>query len=1445
MLPETVLDNALRSPNNNSGANGNGGGVSGVSGFVSGFGSRNRASLCLSPVSGAQVTLDPVSKRRSWCGTPTSSSAANAAAAQQMLMVKRYGELGQFKPRSDLFGSDNHNNHNQHPSAAIGLSTTYFTDHHDPRHHRLQPSSNGINQMVSPRASPGTPPPCHVNNNPFTASAIVANHLNRNRNHQRNGHNGINSVQQLMPRQRLDCGRQQEVLDVDTCGEDDYHSRSESRESLVSSNGAGSEGGSEDSGDTGDYGAACDIGLVERLRRSHPIWFLPGIQRAGAFHLLQGKEEGVFVVRQSSQSKTMALSVRLPPDKGPYIEHYLIQSSDAGLGLETSENRFEDIPALIAHYANCCDELPVQLLLPKSIREATSRHQLSSLALLGSEFWRYSPPPSNASSPDADLALNLNPLMSTFKAPEPSTPLSAQEPKPARPKTLNLATRINPPDSAAPVRTIPALKNEQATRTPPPPPPRWSKPSTPQNNNNNFTVTTTFTIQMNADSPKAESAAQPMEMIVHCDPKRMSPEGKTSTLSSKGSLRRRNITELQQQILSPTGSSILSPNSDPSSILSPDTLSPLMVGKTTRQSRRARQKASKHYQESDILESPTVYYRSNVGDKISDYEDVWTNEQQQHTFKSNNINNNNLVNSKHLASPDLLQHTGNLIALGNNALSPTDVSSSSSSVAAAVAAINESNSNCSTPTAALPNSSSSTSHLITSTSFQSPITSSTELIPASTPTSTTATTPTTSTPGCQQPPLLKQNSPFYAEPADSLAAFAAAAAAACAGGEGGARSVQVATRLHRNGFSVMQHHRHSNPVMVAGVPGLVFSPVQERIEAVELNGVGMSSSVDNLSPRQRGNAYPLISPPNSTTAASTAAALKRPDVKHVPPPIVKPRLNDTWQLDNGWRFMGNECDIGDINMDSSEPDYDSDWPATIPTIPLSPYTMDPESSYTLEQILAKRLPCVRQTSELFSDDDACRMSSYDNVDLEKHRGVGGGVPRPPPSEISELTEFSEPWNEISQGITTETDDSFSEQNSNPPPKLASINRSRSFRDRLDPLISASKLQCIRNNKEHNHESKGLVGAAIRTYALDLSKDKTTTFAQNIDNFIACTCESKESNPQIAMRNMRQFMSGMKNYLVKHGEKEFNREVEKERNKLKATEFLNLDAILEGVLHILVVKPLKGHLQKLFIDHYTKTGAILLLADNIKYGSTRPLSELSIKPKISLPTEAALQTIGDYLKRLQSADSPLEKLEFLLAAIATIFNSVKASQLAAGSGKHITLSADDFLPIFVWVLIKTNFISAEIEADYMWGLLHPSLLSGEGGYYLTTLSSAVQVLKTLKESSQENIKNNSDVSAFQSVLKVVVPDELHGSILTKTLPARPQMTTKEVCKIIAHKARITNPQDFALYRLEDGEETMLGDNECPQDFMNKGKHVMLAYKRIDAKIAWPRHHPLSN
>ena len=54
-----------------------------------------------------------------------------------------------------------------------------------------------------------------------------------------------------------------------------------------------------------------------------------------------------------------------------------------------------------------------------------------------------------------------------------------------------------------------------------------------------------------------------------------------------------------------------------------------------------------------------------------------------------------------------------------------------------------------------------------------------------------------------------------------------------------------------------------------------------------------------------------------------------------------------------------------------------------------------------------------------------------------------------------------------------------------------------------------------------------------------------------------------------------------------------------------------------------------------------------------------------------------------------------------------------------------------------MLVHADFCKAEVEAEYMWGLVHPSLLNGEGGYYLTTLTSAVNVLKETQFGAEDN------------------------------------------------------------------------------------------------------------
>lgn len=81
----------------------------------------------------------------------------------------------------------------------------------------------------------------------------------------------------------------------------------------------------------------------------------------------------------------------------------------------------------------------------------------------------------------------------------------------------------------------------------------------------------------------------------------------------------------------------------------------------------------------------------------------------------------------------------------------------------------------------------------------------------------------------------------------------------------------------------------------------------------------------------------------------------------------------------------------------------------------------------------------------------------------------------------------------------------------------------------------------------------------------LASDENTVFGATLHRFIECTVESEETDPCVVIRRVRQFLNGMKNYLVKNGELDLHRLIERETDKLNANEFLNIDAIFEAVL----------------------------------------------------------------------------------------------------------------------------------------------------------------------------------------------------------------------------------------------------------------------------------------
>ncbi|XP_063385318.1 protein sprint isoform X6 [Cydia fagiglandana] len=1254
-------------------------------------------------------------------------------------------------------------------------------------------------------------------------------------------------------------------------------SLSQSRESL-SSDGEGVRGdcSSVDSSSGSEEQPPCDIGLLERLIRTHPVWFLPGIQRAGAFHLLQGKEEGNFVVRQSSQPDTMAISVRLPADKGPYIEHYLIQASGGRIGLETSHNRFDNIPELIAHYSQCCDELPVQLQLPRPLREAKSRHQLSSLALLGQEFWGYpmanpknnpqnllSPSQTNGVvpmavtpsdtgsslssfnasigtnsreqilSPDKEQNVVLkmssidasgsppsqNQNLSTFKgrqAPSPpAKPNGAfiRAPRPTPPNTLSLMSstaHITQP------HTFPTTNTQHsptqlgsAKTTPPPPPPRWAKPPFPKSlspknevsafnpinkaSNGNITVTTTVTFSVN----NTQIHNHQINESIRSD--------------------RLQLTLASNAINNNSTTDVFTIMDD------------------------AKAYDECNEQESDILESPGVYYRSSLMDKVSDYEDIWGPESNNCSsfkpLKSESDNNvhNGLMKSKR---PDLLPDT--LPKL--NAAKSTQSIIEKENIH-----ILNSNENLSEKRklseTSLKNSFNGSNELIATTNSKGDIIPKrpdklsismnmnkklTEEIEATFKNSENHNTESMETVKLEDDCVKQMNgddsdkdnagSPFYADPVDTLK-------------EAALPQVQR-RKLLRVGVSLSQRYSeppHNHP----------YYPLRDM------------HSIEELSP----------SSPNTSTSVDNLVSLRsKPKIKPVQPPRVanKPPSGktDTWTVDASWEFI-NKNDEGS-NSESG----------TFPSLAEQETRLsgvdDGAQHLTVHQVVAQRFPELHLNSEpvaLPEERPPPRASCYDNVhDL-----------RPLSEQASDDgTVFSEPWDSAQwdgllpcNGPQSLDMDEPCEWES-PIPRRAPLEatRAKSFRDRLDPLLAAGRVRALRGGRS----TRG-AGAALRAYALHLAQDKSTTFAQNVDNFIACTLDSKETCPQVMMRNMRQFMSGMKNYLVKHGEREFEKEVEKERLKLKSTEFLNLDAILEGVMHRLVVRPLRARLYTLLAAWHAADVRRLHAAVERAQHAT-PL-QLGVKESTKVPSSAVLAVISKHFLKMQEADSPLDKLENLLAAISVMFNALKSQPWSATAPGRLTgaktlmhpygirirgeraLGADDLLPVLAWTVARCRLVCAELEAELMAGLLPAALLAGEGGYYLTALFSAVAVLKRLApepgpDSATPWRRGSVESAGGCCVVRVALPDECRGSIRRVALPCRPGARARDLCRALAHAAAITNPQDYALFALHDEQETMLNENDCPQEVMaeKNGQNFILAYKRIDAKIAWPQQALLS-
>ncbi|XP_052827996.1 uncharacterized protein LOC106875870 [Octopus bimaculoides] len=1222
------------------------------------------------------------------------------------------------------------------------------------------------------------------------------------------------------------------------------------------------------------------ISFWERLEKSRSIWCLPDIGRIGAVHLLKDGIPGMFIVRQSTQKSSMALSVHLSQSDGPVVEHYLIENYSDSPHLQGSDKTFNNVPELIYNYCKNLEDLPQLLVLPDPILKAETSQQLTSLALLGQAFWT-----SDIMKKSISAQKNKSEKCSLHK--------SLSEPTSMSSKALN-GNKLGqvPPHNST--NTIPAGSTGiRLTAN------HKTKPLTNYKSKSNCP-------NAGCCKSKSKTSCSDSHLVTSCISKTNQQQ------HSDGSSREGSVVDMK----------VHRSHTHPQ-------INTLNLPQTELQSGPA----------IDHLSVPQ-YFHSNLSDKLSDYEDVWKNSP---SVKSADIdgsrmfsdseaeNNCTLYIPKKNADSQTEQLSVSLIGCVSSEKQREDLYAKSSHDVSFKhqKAIEDlysksahdisykfkkasSPDNCRNPTSKMqhsavtwPSQSTSSSHVEGRITRRG---STGQTVQYSNKCSLIETCP-------KAVELQKRNSLQ-----DELSCDVADIAKCNVNMTGSVISCEK-TDQPMNKFSekTKPPPLHNVPYVQKSSDGKTKSPVYtEPFDSIGVNSVifppvssankqvyGQKSTLHNCRERRKNRIShqptleTIYSPsvtPNTTIFSfdkykikngktssdmnnNANQSLQMPcyysqNENHKKTDKIELKYSDKGSLHN---MCSKVADNILLTMNVHESKSNSQTLHKFPVNPKIP-AKDMESNFsTLEDLISPQLTLkpMEQPNLIISS----KTSEYDN--LNQYRAVslvsdaGTVFSKPWDSEkwdnilkcddLSALPlvnpfERIQEWQELSQNYTQNAKDSANFQNRHsmtsscshvegtplPDSVKAQMLEHKVMKELIAKAEDKEKLPMLSPNEPFDKHLQLTLnkspGMNLKEYVLHLASSPDT-FGLQIKHFVECTKESQETNPRCVMSNVRQFMTGMKNYLFHNNQKGLDTLIKRESSRVSY--FIN--AIIESSLHESVILPLKKHIYQLLAADYTKNGSVETLYKNIVYARTRPLSDLGLRGNLSPPGKEDLQLIRHHLTQIKLAYSPVKKLENLLAAAYCITNCLNSQSLdGRGSG---SVQTDDFLPMLTYVIVDVGLVTAEIEADYMWGLLHSSQVTAEASYYLSTLSSAVLLLKIFKETHQTNSSNGHQgrlpsISDMQGFLKVAFPDEFRDSIIWKTLPIRPNMTTKDVCAMIAHRFRITNPQDYGLFILVNGQEKFLAETTCPQNIKMENADVkqecIFAYKRIAANIAWPHH-----
>ncbi|XP_030012214.1 ras and Rab interactor 2 [Sphaeramia orbicularis] len=347
--------------------------------------------------------------------------------------------------------------------------------------------------------------------------------------------------------------------------------------------------------------------------------------------------------------------------------------------------------------------------------------------------------------------------------------------------------------------------------------------------------------------------------------------------------------------------------------------------------------------------------------------------------------------------------------------------------------------------------------------------------------------------------------------------------------------------------------------------------------------------------------------------------------------------------------------------------------------------------------------------------------------------------------------------------------------------------------------------------------------AIRR-VLELSRDKGSYFGCLVQDYLSYMGEGAETQAWQGyasglelLQTLRQFITQMKSYLRQSSE------LEPPIESLIPED--QIDGVLEKAMHKCVLKPLKPVVSAALQEYQVRSGAWQELKENLSLAKARHPQEMGVADTLP-PDPVAIEKIKHKFHTMCKLYSPEKKVTMLLRVCKLIYTIMEDN-----SGR--LYGADDFLPMLTYVLAQCDMPQLDNEILYMMELLDPSLLHGEGGYYLTSAYGAMSLIRNFQEEQAARVLSSETrdtlhqwhrrrttqrsaptIDDFQNYLRVAL-QELDSGCTAKTLQVRPYATAEEVCQLCASKFKVSDPENYSLFLLTEGTSQQLAPDTHPQ------------------------------